>query len=79
MVNLVSPKYGNKVFDPFCGTGGFLISAMHEMVQKIKESNIGENSKQNKIKNIKQKQLHGIELQPIECWNRCQLRTDPSI
>lgn len=61
---LADLKDDDIVLDPCCGTGGFLISAMHEMVQKIKESNIGENSKQNKIKNIKQKQLHGIELQP---------------
>lgn len=25
IVNLVSPKFGEKVYDPFCGTGGFLI------------------------------------------------------
>lgn len=44
------------VFDPCCGTAGFLIAAMHNMLQKASD----ENSK----KNIRQKQLHGIELQP---------------
>jgi type I restriction enzyme M protein len=27
MVNLVKPVYGEKIYDPFCGTGGFLIEA----------------------------------------------------
>jgi len=27
MVSLVNPKIGEKVYDPFCGTGGFLIEA----------------------------------------------------
>lgn len=41
------------VFDPCCGTGGFLIAAMHNML------NIASND--NKRKSIRQKQLHGIE------------------
>lgn len=44
------------VFDPCCGTAGFLIAAMHNMLQKAGD----ENTK----RNIRQKQLHGIELQP---------------
>ena len=44
------------VFDPCCGTAGFLIAAMHNMLQKAGDENIK--------KNIRQKQLHGIELQP---------------
>jgi len=43
------------VFDPCCGTGGFLVAAMHHMLEKAE--------KNNEKKNIKQKQLHGIELQ----------------
>ncbi|MDR8320322.1 N-6 DNA methylase, partial [Acinetobacter baumannii] len=27
IVNLVNPKYGEKIYDPFCGTGGFLTEA----------------------------------------------------
>lgn len=53
IVNL-SPT--DKVLDPCCGTGGFLISAMHDMLQKTDDIN-----QQN---NIKKNQLLGIELQP---------------
>lgn len=44
------------VFDPCCGTAGFLIAAMHNMLEKADD-------KEQK-QNIRQKQLHGIELRP---------------
>lgn len=43
------------VFDPCCGTGGFLIAAMHNMLVQTSDDIAR--------KNIRQKQLHGIELQ----------------
>ncbi|MFQ1014134.1 HsdM family class I SAM-dependent methyltransferase [Avibacterium paragallinarum] len=46
----------DKVFDPCCGTGGFLIAAMHHMLQQT--TNDAQKRK------IKKEQLHGIELQP---------------
>lgn len=54
--DLVELKSNDIVFDPCCGTGGFLISAMHKM---LKQAN-----NENEKKNIRQKQLHGLELQP---------------
>lgn len=44
------------VLDPCCGTAGFLVAAMHHMLEKA-------GTDQNKRKNIKKKQLHGFELQ----------------
>lgn len=44
------------VFDPCCGTAGFLISAMYNMLKKTDDENVK--------RNIRQKQLHGIELRP---------------
>lgn len=35
MVELVDPKYGETVYDPCCGTGGFLISAFEHIKQKV--------------------------------------------
>lgn len=43
------------VFDPTCGTGGFLIAAMQQMIEQS-------NSEQ-QMDEIKTRQLHGIELQ----------------
>lgn len=54
--DLLDVQPNDVVFDPCCGTAGFLIAAMHNMLYKA----TNENTK----KNIKEKQLHGIELQP---------------
>ncbi len=44
------------ILDPCCGTAGFLIASMHNMLAKT------DNDVQKK--SIKQKQLHGIEMRP---------------
>lgn len=54
--DLVAIKPTDVVFDPCCGTGGFLISAMHHMLEQAES--------EYQKKKIKQKQLHGFELQP---------------
>lgn len=51
---LVDLKENDRVFDPCCGTGGFLISAMHHMLRLTDD----EETK----RNIKKNQLHGIEI-----------------
>jgi len=54
--DLLDLKPDDVVFDPCCGTAGFLIAAMHNMLKKA------DNDVQKK--NIRQNQLHGIELRP---------------
>lgn len=54
--DLVDLSSADRVFDPCCGTGGFLISAMYSMLNQAQTDN--------DKKSIKQQQLHGIELQP---------------
>lgn len=54
--NLAELNPSDSVLDPCCGTAGFLIAAMHNMLQKTDSK-----SKQN---NIRVNQLHGLELQP---------------
>lgn len=53
---LIDLKTTDVVFDPCCGTAGFLIAAMHDMLQKT------ETPKQQQ--DIKKNQLHGLEMQP---------------
>ncbi len=36
MVSMVDPKIGEKVYDPFCGTGGFLIEAFRYIALRTK-------------------------------------------
>jgi type I restriction enzyme M protein len=37
MTELVNPQIGEKVFDPSCGTAGFLVSSYHHMLQPYTE------------------------------------------
>jgi len=63
--DLLDIKPADIVLDPCCGTGGFLVAAMHRMVS----STDSETTK----KSIRKKQLHGYELQSnmfaIACTN----------
>lgn len=51
--DLAQLKPTDKVFDPCCGTGGFLIAAMHSMLSQADES---------QKRSIRRNNLHGIEL-----------------
>ncbi|MEQ8548723.1 MAG: N-6 DNA methylase [Cyclobacteriaceae bacterium] len=51
--DLVDLKPSDIVFDPCCGTGGFLISAMHKMLEQAKPE---------EIETIKRDRIHGIEI-----------------
>lgn len=50
---LIDLKPSDKIFDPCCGTGGFLIAGMHKMLSEASED-------QRDI--IKKDQIHGIEI-----------------
>lgn len=53
--DLVDLKPEDHVFDPTCGTGGFLIAAMHNMLKQA--------TNDNQRRKIRKNQLYGIELQ----------------
>lgn len=53
---LADLKPNDIVLDTCCGTAGFLIAAMHNMLQKT--------DKESEKRRIKKEQLHGLELQP---------------
>lgn len=53
--DLAQLKTTDKVFDPCCGTAGFLIAAMHKMVKMTDDESLR--------RSIKRDQLFGIELQ----------------
>lgn len=38
MVNLVKPKFGEKIYDPFCGTGGFLVETFKYLRLRVDDS-----------------------------------------
>lgn len=55
MVKLIDPKLGETIYDPFCGTGGILISAF----KHIKEKTINSDSTLNILK---QKTVYGNDI-----------------
>lgn len=56
MVNLVEPRYGETVYDPFCGTGGFLLEVFKYLTLRTDPSN------HEMLDWIKRKAIHGREL-----------------
>ena len=52
--DLIELKPSDKVFDPCCGTSGFLIAALHKMLDQVDDKDQEES--------IKKNQLHGIEI-----------------
>lgn len=54
--DLLDLKTTDRIFDPCCGTGGFLVAALHAMLSK----STTENEKQH----IRKNQLYGIEIRP---------------
>ena len=55
IVDLVDPNFGHTVYDPCCGTGGFLIEAFRHIRSKVKPS------KEN-IEFLEKKTIYGREL-----------------
>ncbi len=56
---LIQIKTDDVIFDPACGTGAFLIAGMNKLINTINQSNLAD--KKERIANIKNKQLIGIE------------------
>ncbi len=56
MVDIINPKLGEIVFDPACGTGGFLTSTIEHIKKQIKT---------HADKEILQNTIHGVEKKPL--------------
>lgn len=56
MVNLTRPKFGEKIYDPFCGTGGFLVEAFKYLRLRIDDSS------EDTMDILKNKSLYGREI-----------------
>lgn len=59
LVKLANPKYGEKIYDPFCGTGGILISSFNHIKDSLLKSNYLTDSV---LKDIKENTVFGGEI-----------------
>jgi type I restriction enzyme M protein len=57
IVEMVNPKLGEKIIDPACGTGGFLINAL----EYIRKAEVKKQSDEQKLTEL----IHGVELKPL--------------
>lgn len=55
IVDLIDPRYGETVYDPACGTGGFLIQAFRHIKSKVRET-------RERLKVLKEDTVYGREL-----------------
>jgi len=62
MIQLVDPKPGERIIDPACGSGGFLINSFLEVKKKILGMNVSEKEKEERIKRLLEEDLWGIDV-----------------
>jgi type I restriction enzyme M protein len=61
MIKVVNPQIGQTVYDPCCGTGGFLAQAMEYMAGKDEKGNYFLNKTSQEIDTLKHKTFYGRE------------------
>ncbi len=59
LVKLAAPKYGEKIYDPFCGTGGMLISAFNHLKDDLSQQGY---LTETILKDIKENTVYGGEI-----------------
>jgi len=55
MVSMVNPQIGEKIYDPFCGTGGFLIESFKYLKMRMKASS-------DLVKLLREETVYGSEI-----------------
>ncbi len=61
IVDAISPKIGDKIIDPFCGTGGFLIYAFEVISEKIRLHEFSKREEEKWRKKLSNESLFGTD------------------
>ncbi|BDU68262.1 hypothetical protein GETHOR_03630 [Geothrix oryzae] len=61
MVDALDPKIGQKIVDPFCGTGGFLIYAFEVVGEKIRLQDFGDEEKARWKEELSNRCIYGTD------------------
>ncbi|RLE65646.1 MAG: hypothetical protein DRJ38_03360 [Thermoprotei archaeon] len=62
MVKLVDPQIGEKILDPACGTGGFLIWSFFHVLEKIRNNVTDKDQQERLIEKLIEECLWGIDI-----------------
>lgn len=65
MVQIIDPEIGETIYDPACGTGGFIVRAFEWVNEKINRKKISAPDKERLLRALKEKHLIGIEHVPL--------------
>lgn len=65
MVQIIDPDIGETIYDPACGTGGFIMRAFMRVLEKIERKKIAADEKERMIRRLKEKHLFGVEHSPL--------------
>lgn len=61
MVDAINPRIGEKIVDPFCGTGGFLIHAFDVISEKIRLEDFSDEEKEKWQEKLSNESLFGTD------------------
>lgn len=65
IIELIDPKPGEKIIDPACGSGGFLIHTFIEVRKRILEMDISDKEKEMRIENLLERDLWGVDIDEV--------------
>jgi len=65
MIQIIDPEIGETVYDPACGTGGFIVRAFMQVLEKIEKKHIPADEKERLMRRLKEKHLFGVEHSPL--------------
>jgi type I restriction enzyme M protein len=65
MIQIIDPEIGETIYDPACGTGGFIVRAFTYLLEKIERNRITADQKERLIRQLKEKHLFGVEHSPL--------------
>ncbi|MEW6526395.1 MAG: N-6 DNA methylase [Spirochaetota bacterium] len=65
MVQIIDPEVGETIYDPACGTGGFIVRAFEWVKGKINRKSIPATEKERLLRTLKEKHLVGVEHVPL--------------
>lgn len=64
MVDLIDPKIGEKILDPACGSGGFLVTSFIKLREKIRSLPLSKEERERYENRLINELLWGIDLSP---------------